>query len=200
MGIVMDGVTRMRKLPVTAVEDNTTDNDLYVVFAEVGSNKELKVSSDKFKFNPSTGMLKTTKVVGAVYNDIADYIEVEEGFEFTYGKVYVRWVDYTVKKSTQYLEKGVIGIASDTYGFVLGEKEGVNQIPIAIGGWVLAYVDKVYLPGTPLTCMNDGYLTEIYQSDKEKYPERIVALYDRPEVNDMWNGIVVNGRHWVKVR
>jgi hypothetical protein len=38
------------------------------------------------------------------------------------------------------------------------------------------------------------------QEDKRNYPERIVATFWKKETINEWNGIIVAGRHWVKVR
>lgn len=139
-------------------------------------------------------------VYGAVWNDIADFLEIDADTEIEFGKAYVRFPDGTLAKSKEYMQKGVMGIASDTFGFGVGQKpEGTPQLPIAIGGFVLACVDKIYDPGTPLTCAFDGSLTEFLQVNKREFPERTVAIFDRVEKNPVWNGVNVKGRHWVKV-
>ena len=146
------------------------------------------------------GYFYATKIFNALWNDIADFVEAPKDLPIEYGRVYVRTPDYTVAKSSEYMEMGILGIASDTYGFGVGQKKDVNQIPIAIGGFVLAYVDKHYAPGTPLTSSADGGLREISHSDKLEYPERVLATFDRPEPTENWNGLVVDGRCWVKIR
>jgi hypothetical protein len=99
------------------------------------------------------------------------------------------------------MEIGAIGICTDTYGFGVGsKKDGMKQMPIAIGGFVLAYVDKEYPSGTPLTVNSNGYLTEITQVDKMEYPERVVATFYKTENNEYWNEVPVKGRMWVKVK
>lgn len=145
------------------------------------------------------GYLYATRVYNAVWNDIVDFVDAPEDLVIDYGRVYVRTPDYSVDISDQYCQAGILGIASDTFGFGVGTKETGNQIPIAIGGFVLAYVDKVYPPGTPLTSGIDGGLTELKGIDKRDSPERMVATFDRPEKSEEWNGVVVNGRSWVKV-
>jgi len=145
------------------------------------------------------GYLYATRVYNAVWNDIVDFVDAPEDLAVEYGRVYVRTPDYSVALSDQYCQAGILGIASDTFGFGVGTKEDTNQIPIAIGGFVLAYVDKLYPPGTPLTCGADGELTELKGIDKRDTPERMVATFDRPEKSEEWNGVVVNGRSWVKV-
>ena len=89
------------------------------------------------------------------------------------------------------------------YGFGVGTKHTAakenRQLPICIGGFILAYVDKEYESGTALTSSGNEFLTEISQEYKIRYPERIVATYYKAEKEKMWNNIEVNGRHWVKV-
>jgi hypothetical protein len=98
----------------------------------------------------------------------------------------------------------VIGIASDTFGFGVGSGAHINQVPIAVAGWVLAYVDDEYECGTPLTNDQFGNLTAMTREEKVEYPERIVAIYKRKEMDQWWGPegkkIEVKGRHWVKVK
>lgn len=147
----------------------------------------------------SANIVSANQVLNATWNDIADFVELDASMTIEYGKAYVRRIDGSLIKATSYMQKGVLGIASDTYGFGLGTKEGKPQIPLAIGGFVLACVDKIYEPGTPLTCKEGGYLTEMLPQDKREYPERMLATFDKVERKSSWNGIEVRGRHWVKV-
>jgi hypothetical protein len=144
------------------------------------------------------GNLTATKVYNAVYNDIADYFEMDYEIEIEYGKVYI--YDNGVRQSREYCEMGILGIATDTYGFGVGNKENTPQIPISVAGYVLAYVDGEYLSGTPLTCTSDGMITKMKREDVIKYPERIVGTYIKKEYYLQWNDIVVNGRHWIKIK
>ena len=144
--------------------------------------------------------LYATKVYNAVWNDIADFIEVDYDILIEYGKVYVNDDKNIIRRASTRCEMGSIGIASDTYGYGLGKKNVNNEIPIAIGGFVLAHVDSQYRSGTPLTNDENGNLTEMTEEEKTKYPERMLATYFRNETKEEWNGIKVNGRNWVKVK
>lgn len=57
---------------------------------------------------------------------------------------------------------------------------------------------------TPLTCTENGYLTEIKREDKIEYPEKIVATYWKNEPAEEWGSdsrkVKVNGRKWVKIK
>lgn len=141
-------------------------------------------------------------VHNAVWNDLADSIPVDEECDLEHGYCYCfDGEKYT--RSSKYLDEGIVGIHSDTYGFKMGTEEGKKKMDVAVAGFVLAYVDREYKPGTPLTCTENGYLTEIKKEDKIDYPERIVATYWKNESADEWGSdsrkVKVNGRKWVKV-
>ena len=146
------------------------------------------------------GNFYATKVYNAVYNDIADFQKVLD--EIEYGKCYYDTAD-GAKLCTERCQMAVIGIASDTFGFGVGNHTDESYAPFAIAGWVLAHVDKEYPTGTPLTNNEEGVLTEILPAEKREFPERIVATYKKKEADEFWgpNGEVkVNGRSWVKVK
>ena len=144
-----------------------------------------------------------SQVFNAVWNDLADCIPVNKEAVIEPGYCYC-FDGEKYYKSTKYLEKGIIGIESDTYGMHMGSKPGVKQMDVAVSGFALAYVDKEYESGTPLTCTENGYLTEIAKQDKIEYPERIVGTYWKPEPNEEWGSsdrkVKVNGRHWIKIK
>lgn len=147
------------------------------------------------------GYLTATRVYGAVWNDIADYFEIEHELEIEFGKVYVRTKTGETRISLRPCEKGILGIASDTYGMSVGKKgKGKKELPIALAGIVLAHCDKEYEPGTPLTATRDGLVTKMYWWEKFLFPERLVATYYKPEAAKKWNGVSVNNRHWVKIQ
>ena len=150
----------------------------------------------------ASGIKSNTGVYNAVWNDLADCIPVDDECKVEPGYCYC-FDGEKYYKSTKYLDEGIVGIDSDTYGMNMGRKPGLNQMDVAVAGFVLAYVDKEYKPGTPLTCTEDGYLTEIKKEDKIEYPERIVATYWKSEPADEWGSdsrkVKVNGRKWVKV-
>lgn len=141
-------------------------------------------------------------VHNAIWNDLADCIPVDDECKVEPGYCYC-FDGERYYKSTKYLDEGIIGIDSDTYGMNMGHKPNLNQMDVAVAGFVLAYVDKEYKPGTPLTCTENGYLTEIKKEDKIEYPERIVATYWKSESAEEWGSesrkVRVNGRKWVKV-
>lgn len=148
------------------------------------------------------GQIKATKIWNAVWNDYADFQLLDDRLEF--GKCYVD-TKSGAKVATTRCQLGVIGIASDTFGMAVGQGHTQKtEVPIAVCGWVLAYVDKEYPTGTPLTNDTHGNLTEMTLQEKRDFPERIVAIYKKPEpaaeFGDDVAKIKVNGRHWVMVK
>jgi len=139
------------------------------------------------------------KIWNVVWNDVADFRKLND--ELIYGKCYYDTINGAKICDTR-CQKSVIGISSNTFGQALGA--GSKGVPIAVTGWVLAFVDKEYEIGTPLTNNENGDLTEITLTDKQNYPERLVAIYRNKEVNIFWGPegkeIEVNNRHWVKVK
>ena len=150
----------------------------------------------------ASGIKSDTGVYNAVWNDLADCIPVDDECKVEPGYCYC-FDGERYYKSSKYLDEGIIGIDSDTYGMNMGHKPGLNQMDVAVAGFVLAYVDKEYKPGTPLTCAKNGYLTKIKLKDKIRYPERVVATYWKSELADEWGSdsrkVKVNGRKWVKI-
>ena len=200
---INQATTALEYLPVSAtyvVQSLATGTDTRIAVFD-GATRNIKVGHSSAYIDGS-GNMYATKVYNAVFNDIADYIEVENSsVEVLPGRVYVIDVDGIAEVSKYYCQEGIIGIVTDTYGIGVGkDKNSVKQrIPICIGGFVLAYVDKIYLPGTPLTSGPNGILTEMRIEDKRNFPERIIGTFFKKETLPVWYGIAVNNRHWVKV-
>ena len=184
----------------TAGSTNTTSKIYLIGATSQAANPVTYSNSSVYTQN---GQLYASKVWNAVFNDLADAIPVGEGDTLEAGYCYgFDGEHYT--KTSEYMQKSYIGIHSDTFGFLMGHEEGKEKLNVAVSGFVLAYVDKEYEVGTPLTCTEDGCLTEIKLEDKIKYPERVVATYWKNEPNEEWGPegkkVKVNGRRWVKVK
>lgn len=179
---------------------------LYIAHNGAASSNTYFYANSANEVSPSLnvgGTIAGGTVLGAVFNDLADAIPVGEGDVLEAGYCYgFDGEHYT--KTSEYMQKSYIGIHSDTFGFLMGNEEGKKKLNVAVSGFVLAYVDKEYEVGTPLTCTTDGYLTEIKLEDKVNYPERIVATYWKNEPSEEWGPenkkVRVNGRKWVKVK
>lgn len=151
----------------------------------------------------ATSGITAEKVYHAVWNDISDAIEVQDSLDVAPGFCYY-FDGKEYHKTSKYCQKGIIGIHSDTAGDVLGKKGKHKELDIAIGGFVLAHVDREYIPGTPLTSTKDGLLTKMKRYHVVKYPERLVGEYWKPESEEEWGAedhkVPVCGRHWIKVK
>ncbi len=153
--------------------------------------------------NSPSGELIAEKVWNAVYNDYADFQKISNEEIIIFGRCYYDTKN-GAKLCSERCQKSVIGIASDTFGFAAGAEVNTHQAPFAVCGWVLAYVDKEYESGTPLTNDEYGYLTEMSMEEKNQFPERLIAIYKCKENNIYWGSknkkIYVDNRHWVKVK
>ena len=177
---------------------DTTSTALYIL------NKLGKDNPDKGVALKCEGGISAAKVYNAVWNDLADSIEVPSDTELEYGYCY-KYKDEKVYKTDKYADPNVLGIHSDTAGMVLGIKPShIKCINLAVAGVVLAYVDKEYECGTALVATKEGKLTKANRVTRILHPERIVATYYKKEKEDLWgpksNRIKVNGRSWVKIK
>lgn len=175
------------------------------------SGASLNISNELGKTDPLSGTavycsggILASKVYNAVWNDLADSIEVPSDTELEHGYCY-KYKNRKVYKTDEYADSNVLGIHSDTAGMVLGIKPShIKCINLAVAGIVLAYVDNEYECGTPLVATKEGKLTKANKMTRVLHPERIVATYFRKENNDFWgpssNKIAVNGRSWVKIK
>ena len=138
------------------------------------------------------GYFYATRVYNAVYNDYADYWRAKPGVYKKPGYCYSlnkKGLIITNKRA----DKACMGICSDTYGFATGQQ--YRSIPISIGGFLLAHVNKEYKTGTLLVPNKNGILTKARFYEKR----RVVAKYMFKETKIKTRGIKVNGRSWVKV-
>lgn len=185
-------------LPKLGIWGRETGTGTYLYLGT--SNSYATGITNHVTIDPS-GYLTAARVYGAVWNDIADYLEVDQDIEVEFGKVYVRTNTGETRLSVRPCEKGIIGIASDTYGMSVGKKgKGKKELPIALAGIVLAHCDREYESGTPLTSGRDGGLTKMYWWELLFKPQSLVATFYKTEPQKKWNGVIVNGRHWVKVK
>lgn len=146
------------------------------------------------------GYLYATRVYNAWYNDLADFQSLHETESvFIPGRVYSQ-SGSGLTLCNENFDKAAVGIASDTFGMGLGKQEG-HQVPIAVSGFVLAYVDR-YPIGTPLVSNKQGGLTKAPWWVRLFFPERILATYYKDETYMFIgpNNISVDNRNWVKVK
>lgn len=198
----------------TSAVDGSDNNSVVNVKNATGQNLTISWHSSQSapEQTPNThGRFSSGKVYNAIYNDIVDFFPL--GFHLDnieMGKVYILNKDGSVKLSETYGQKGILGITSDTYGFGVGSKSGLleqngvfcgNELPISIGGFVLANIDPLVIndlePGDLLTCGHNGCLTKLLSEDNNSM---VIAYYLKPEPSLIWNEIKVNGRYWVKIK
>ena len=141
----------------------------------------------------TTGIL-----VGAAWNDFAEYRECEVK---TPGICVVEKGDGTLISSRNYRLPAAY-IISDTYGMVIGDdSESDNKVAVAVAGRVLAFVEnkeKIKV-GDALKTAPGGRLARMSRREIRKYPDRIVGYVSEIPTYDMWNGVNVNDRIWVKI-
>ena len=141
------------------------------------------------------GKFYATKVYNAVWNDYADHWPKKD--ESLYYAPGLSYADYGegLECPKRRADSAIIGIYSDTFGMAVGKED--KSIPISVTGFVLAYVDKEYKSGTLLTNLSGGILTKANFVDT--LLRRTFAKYIKKENNTLYNGLIVNDRHWVKV-
>lgn len=187
-------------------------DDTIICYASLNINNEYKAAG--YLYSGSTdptntsrlnydGYFYATRVYNAIWNDIADFQDLADP-EFIAGKCYYDTLQGAYICSER-CQKSVIGIASDTFGYGVGQDSNKTQVSIAVCGWVLAYVNDATscVSGDVLTNDADGSLVKMTDQEKALYPERIVGVYKKPETAEFWgpnNQVAVNGRHWVKVK
>ncbi len=141
------------------------------------------------------------RVYGAVGNDYADAIEIDEELNVDFGYVYVRTAEGKTRKSTKYAEKGIIGITTNTQSFTAHSYDGEkDRLPISVSGFVLAHTDRIYKSGTPLTSSKNGLLTKASLITRVFKPERVIATFYKEISQNTWNDVDVNKRNIVRVK
>ena len=109
------------------------------------------------------------------------------------------------------LESGA-RIISDTWGFLLGDENDTEKVPVAISGRVLAYplYDKSYYEiGDAVCAAEGGKIDKMTREEIMMYPDRIIGIVNEIPDYDIWEPsregggrepIHTNGRIWVDVR
>lgn len=181
---------------VTAVQ-NTGDNNSLYASTEGVYIKRVSTTDSGSSDTTTSYHLYASAVHNAVWNDLADCIEVPEDTNLEFGYCY-SWNGDKVEKSSR-KSRNCIGIHSNTAGLFMGEKP-VKTIQAAVAGFVLAHMDRAYPEGTPLTWGDDGKLVKCGVVKRILHPERIIATFYKEETQETWHGVKVHDRHWVKVR
>ena len=221
LAVTQSGTTTVTTLKVRTNIDSITNTNLLTlgntyttgnnyVFKELNNSAEPGRSTTSYRDQTVlkvygggwfAGGIEAVKVFNAVWNDLSDRIEIdckpEPGYAYSFdGEHY--------HKTTKYADQGYIGIESDTAGIEMGGKNVELELNASVAGFVLAYVDKEYKSGTPLTCTKDGKLTKARWLLRITHPERIIATFWKKEIKKTFGpeggAKQVNGRMWVKIK
>lgn len=145
--------------------------------------------------------IQGVSVIGAVWNDIAEYREVIEDYEP--GTVVKEIGNDKMVKVWDRLEPGC-SIISDTYGFSMGKTEKAKTA-ISIAGRVLAKycgTKDDYVIGQAVCSGPEGCVSPMTRKEIVEYPDAILGFVSSfPEYKVWGSGEVEVGRRiWIKLR
>ncbi|MFW6007774.1 MAG: tail fiber protein [archaeon] len=167
-------------------DDNNGDENSLEIVNDGDSLLTIKATSGNLN---TSGTITGSKVYNAVYNDVAELFKCQNKNNFHPGDVLI-WTKNGIEKSNSNQTNLVIGVYSDTYGYLLGgeEREEIekfgNYVPVGISGRVEVKVKgnikigdllissdipgvatkmEKYIPGTVI-----GKALENYSSDSIK--------------------------------
>lgn len=184
---------------VTGVTVTSNSNGVAIRALADGTTGLWDTDASQWIIYSSNGNASTQMpLYGAVWNDYAEFRRCYDGEA---GQCVVENGDDTMSVSTKRLQYG--GIISDTFGFVIGDKD--NGKPIAVSGRVLAYTDKdrkTFKPGDAVCSGPNGTISKMTRKEIKDYPEKILGIVSAVPTYDFWGPkqIPVNGRVWIKVR
>lgn len=143
--------------------------------------------------------LKAIKLIGAVYNDYAEYRSANA----EPGRCIIENGDGTLRLADARLQLGG-AIVSDTFGFSIGATAEAT-CPIAVSGRVLAYpLEDVSLfkPGAAVCSGPDGTISLMTRAEIREWPDAIVGYVSEIPAYDTWgtDNVPVNGRIWIKIK
>lgn len=177
------------------INDTSSTGELPIFFGQSQSD----TNSYDIRYNanvtvrPSTGVL-----MGAAWNDYAEYRKFE-GDEPQPGRVVCETGHDTVALSQERLQAAP-AVVSDTYGFIIGEKDGT--VPVSIGGKVLVYGNEdvnSYSVGDAFCSGPNGTVSKMSRQEIVNYPDRILGYFVGIPTEQEFNGVLVNGRFWIRV-
>lgn len=147
-----------------------------------------------------SGNLKAATVEGAVWNDYAEYRELEGLNEP--GRCVVEIGNDKLAFSTGRLAPCAY-IISDTFGFSIGKTE-TAKTPVAVAGRVLAYTyeDRNNFNIGDAVCSGpNGTISKMTRPEIMQYPERIIGIVSSIPDYEIWNDkVTINNRIWIKIK
>lgn len=215
LNAILDIPTINLSFTVTILEENSeTPGCIMSIPGGSGGLKLFKVSTagefDKTTTNPSAsnrinynGYLYATRLYGAVYNDYAEYRDVVDK-EITPGTVVSMNENGEFEPSKVRLAPAS-RIISDTYGFAIGEDINAIQLPVAVCGRALVYLDREFTPdliGAPICAGEDGTASVMTREEVQEYPDRIIGVISSKPKARYWgnDNIDTDGRIWIEVK
>lgn len=180
---------------LASINDTSSTGELPIFFGQSQSD----TNSYDIRYNanvtvrPSTGVL-----MGAAWNDYAEYRKFE-GDEPQPGRVVCETGHDTVALSQERLQAAP-AVVSDTYGFIIGEKD--RTVPVSIGGKVLVYGNEdinSYSVGDAFCSGPNGTVSKMSRQEIVNYPDRILGYFVGIPTEQEFNGVLVNGRFWMRV-
>ena len=149
----------------------------------------------------SDGNITGNKVYGAVWNDYAEYRDVDE--VAAPGRAVVETSTGKMRLAKERLEAAA-AIISDTYGFAIGETKNAKT-PIAIAGRVLAYPyeDKDEFQIGDAVCSGpDGTVSRMTREEIIQYPDRILGIVSEIPQYKVWgeDKVPVYNRIWIRIK
>ena len=153
------------------------------------------------KYNTGVKISNYGVLMGAAWNDYAEYRNQEEEIEPGYC---VKSADNGKVSKTTEKYAACDGIVSDTFGFSIGKTDAC-QTPLAVAGRVLAYFEgnrEDYHAGDTVCAGPNGKVMKMTREEIKEYPDRIIGLVSEIPEYETWgqNDIKVNGRIWIKIK
>ena len=160
----------------------------------------IKGFDEQGNLNIPNNTITAKKVIGAVYNDYAEYRKSDA---LKAGCCVIETGKGDLIKSTERLQLGA-NIVSDTFGFSIGETE-TAKTPIAVCGRVLAYPSEnitLYTPGAAVCSGPDGKISLMTREEIKEWPDAIVGYVSEIPNYETWGSenINVDGRIWIKIK
>lgn len=132
---------------------------------------------------------------GAAWNDYAEVRNVTS--EVTPGTVVCEDGFGALTPSTEKFQPCAY-VVSDTYGFSLGNPDR-GTAAVAVAGRVLVDIDDEVKVGDVLTAGPNGKAVVMTRQEIAFYPDRMLGIVTEVPTYEVWNGVEVKGRIWMKV-
>lgn len=150
-----------------------------------------------------SGDVTANQVFGAVWNDYAEYRELN-GTAQPGRCVVENGADILMWSQDRLMPCAYI--ISDTFGFAIGKTETAN-VPVAVAGRVLAYTDEPreqFKLGDVVCSGRFGTVSKMTRKEIMMYPERIIGTVACVPNYDSWGiddkQVQIDNRIWIKLK